>query len=154
MVLDALQVLHSYGIFHMALKPENVLIDLGVDGRQPIKILLSDYGMYVENSGKVLVEVSDYLAPEINGRYSDTELHAVTLAAESWAFGVLFFFMLNNSLPFSRNLDVDLLCDVENSKLKRLTDPFLYESVATVAQDSNVLKHLTLFFKKIFVCDY
>uniref|UniRef100_T1IJ09 Protein kinase domain-containing protein n=1 Tax=Strigamia maritima TaxID=126957 RepID=T1IJ09_STRMM len=96
MVLDGIQYLHSLGITHRDLKPDNLLYQRpGNDS----KILITDFGLAsTRKSGDTFMSTAcgtpEYIAPEIILRKPYTNL------VDMWAIGVIAFIMLSGKFPF------------------------------------------------------
>jgi len=89
-VLLPLEYLHSLGIVHRDLKLENILV--AQDGA----LKLTDFGFakYIKYRSWTLCGTPEYLAPELILEKGHGK------AVDYWAFGVLFFEMLNGHSPF------------------------------------------------------
>jgi serine/threonine protein kinase len=89
-VLLPLEYLHSLGIVHRDLKLENVLV--AQDGA----LKLTDFGFakYIKYRSWTLCGTPEYLAPELILEKGHGK------AVDYWAFGVIFFEMLNGHSPF------------------------------------------------------
>jgi len=89
-VLLPLEYLHSLGIVHRDLKLENVLV--AQDGA----LKLTDFGFakYIKYRSWTLCGTPEYLAPELILEKGHGK------AVDYWAFGVIFFEMLNGNSPF------------------------------------------------------
>ena len=89
-VLLPLEYLHGLGIVHRDLKLENILV--AQDGA----LKLTDFGFakYIKYRSWTLCGTPEYLAPEIILEKGHGK------AVDYWAFGVLFYEMLNGHSPF------------------------------------------------------
>lgn len=89
-VVLPLEYLHSLGIVHRDLKLENILV--AQDGA----LKLTDFGFakYIKYRSWTLCGTPEYLAPELILEKGHGK------AVDYWAFGVLFFEMLNGHSPF------------------------------------------------------
>jgi len=89
-VLLPIEYLHNQGIVHRDLKLENILV--AQDGA----LKLTDFGFakYIKYRSWTLCGTPEYLAPEIILEKGHGK------AVDYWAFGVLFFEMLNGHSPF------------------------------------------------------
>ncbi|KAA6360719.1 MAG: putative NEK protein kinase, partial [Streblomastix strix] len=108
-IASSLFQLHSNGILHADLKPENVLL---IEG---FKVKLADFGLarqlqigrdYTTNHGGTFL----FKAPEILSQKTISEVSREKLiqssAADIWAFGVMIFELLAQRHPFFDNNEV------------------------------------------------
>jgi 5'-AMP-activated protein kinase catalytic alpha subunit len=107
-LLRAVQFLHSRGIAHLDLKPENVLMfDDGVK--------LADFGCCESVVGRPSFDHSGsahYSAPELFGsRGSDNR------PADVWSLGVILFTLETGLLPFTETSDAGLVDQIRNGDL-------------------------------------
>ncbi len=106
---EALVAVHSAGIIHRSVKPENALISLREDGE---RIKLTDFGLStfdLEHECDVITRVGAtigtpaYMAPEqVLGQWLDHR-------ADLYSLGVVLFEMLTGRLPFESESAVRLL---------------------------------------------
>ena len=107
MILDGLRYLHSKGITHRDLKPQNILYyHPGTDS----KIIITDFGLSAMHSPELHSAASylmktdcgtiEYMAPEviIRAHYSNS--------VDMWSMGVIAYIVLSGRLPFPLNGNV------------------------------------------------
>ena len=107
-IIYGMEYLHSLGICHRDMKPENILLD----SKQNIKI--ADFG-FARFSKQNVAETScgspHYVAPEVigGGLYDGR-------AADVWSCGVILYAMLTGTLPFDDNSIRNLLLKVRKAQ--------------------------------------
>ena len=94
-VASGLAHLHSLGLYHSDLKPENIIIDRL--GQIPLRAVVADLGGVVEVSlGNITLRQARttiwYRAPELLGR-QHTALGSIWLKADVWALGIVLCFL-------------------------------------------------------------
>ncbi|KAG0714231.1 Death-associated protein kinase 2 [Chionoecetes opilio] len=93
-MLQGLSHMHSKGIAHLDLKPENVL--LLSKNRQHIKLI--DFGLSREITAahevRDLMGTAEFVAPEI------VNYEPLSLATDMWAIGVITYILLSGASPF------------------------------------------------------
>ena len=107
MILDGLRYLHSKGITHRDMKPQNILYyHPGTDS----KIIITDFGLSAMHSPELHSPASylmktdcgtiEYMAPEVitRARYSNS--------VDMWSMGVIAYIVLSGRLPFPLNGNV------------------------------------------------
>ncbi|XP_071518371.1 death-associated protein kinase 1-like [Panulirus ornatus] len=96
-ILQGVRHMHSIGIAHLDLKPENVL--LLSKNRQHIKLI--DFGLsrVISQQEEVrdLMGTAEFVAPEI------VNYEPLSLATDMWAIGVITYILLSGSSPFLGN---------------------------------------------------
>ena len=114
-LLDALDAVHARGYVHRDIKPENIFLE-GLSGG-PVGVKLLDFGIakplmpttlqpWITENG-VLLGTPQFMAPEqITGELP------VTPAADVWAAGAVFFYMLAGRAPFEEPLLSRLLTKI------------------------------------------
>lgn len=101
-VIIGLQTLHKEGYLHRDIKSQNVLIK-NENGKQIYK--LADFGFAkkkTDTSGTIL-GTEQFMSPEI---FQENEDSSYGFQVDMWAFGVLFYFMLNLEFPFSTSCSI------------------------------------------------
>ncbi|KAF8973309.1 kinase-like domain-containing protein [Flammula alnicola] len=103
-ICDALAYIHSKGITHRDMKPENVLLTLD----NPPLIKVADFGLakVVDSLTmlKTMCGTPSYLAPEVIREPPDGYDNLV----DSWSVGVIVFSMLTNQGPFIEDENSDV----------------------------------------------
>lgn len=108
-ILETLQYIHSRGVAHRDMKPENLLLsDTG-------HVKLSDFGLskYVGSSGLCDTPCGSpcYASPEC---LSGETYNAMT--SDVWSTGVILFAMLTGQLPWTRRNQVQLFQQIRAGK--------------------------------------
>lgn len=103
-VLEAVSYIHSRGISHRDLKPDNILIEQD----DPVLVKITDFGLAkVQGNGtlmKTFCGTLAYVAPEvIGGKNNGTqeEKNEYSSLVDMWSMGCLVYVILTGHLPFS-----------------------------------------------------
>lgn len=103
-VLEAIAYIHSRGISHRDLKPDNILIEQD----DPVLVKLTDFGLAkVQGNGtfmKTFCGTLAYVAPEVIGGKNDNteeEKNEYSSLVDMWSMGCLVYVILTGHLPFS-----------------------------------------------------
>jgi serine/threonine protein kinase len=134
-VLEGLAYLHSQGIAHMDIKPENVFILLDNEGNI-IGVRLIDLGlsMKVDEKTKCFRGTSTYMAPEFFHFCWSTGF-----PADIWSLGITAFAMLMASLPISsRKKDPQCAQSEIYSKIEYLLSMDSFNPFSRMSEDSNI----------------
>ncbi|XP_059474229.1 death-associated protein kinase 1-like isoform X2 [Neocloeon triangulifer] len=105
-VLNGLHYMHSQGIAHLDLKPENVMVS-GQD--PPWLVKLIDFGLSREVSGgteRALQGTPEFLAPEA------VNFEPLSLATDIWAVGVITYLLLTGFSPFLGEDKQSTFCNI------------------------------------------
>ena len=98
-LISGLKYLHSQGVFHRNIKPENLLLD------EKINLKISDFSFATkEAEDRETVGSNGYMPPEKIMKPVDLSSNA---KQDIFSAGVILFVMLNKSFPFSSALPDD-----------------------------------------------
>ena len=127
-IFSALGHIHTLGILHRDMKPENLLIDNATDAMVPSRIVLTDFGIacHVAEHEKMSVPCGSpgCVAPEvmINGRFQSTQ-------SDIFGGAVALYFGLGGIMPF-RGPDVRETLR-QNMKANVTFDADSFEGIST-----------------------
>jgi serine/threonine protein kinase len=117
-LLSALEYLHNLHIAHLAIKPENVMVEKPAGELPVVKLLHFSRAQEVGPVGGASTVIEPHLdhmefeAPEL------LRGEPVTTATDMWSLGVLLYIFLGGTSPFlvdSRDLTKDNICSVRYS---------------------------------------
>lgn len=144
----ALSHLHSRGIAHRNVKPENIFLDVSDDVRWCETAKVSDFGLACflddPDSARQVVGTPEYLAPEasIMTRTPDGEREVVFgTEVDMWAAGVTLYNMLSLELPFEGEYPPDVFKKARVGKVqfsKRGFDTVSTEAISLIKSLLNV----------------
>ncbi|CAB4252717.1 serine/threonine/tyrosine protein kinase RAD53 [Maudiozyma barnettii] len=112
-ILEAIEYIHSMGISHRDLKPDNILIEQD----DPVLIKITDFGLAkvqaTESGLKTFCGTLAYVAPEVlnnrSGTSNNDEQHnEYSNMVDMWSLGCLVYVILTSHLPFSGSTEPDL----------------------------------------------
>ncbi|RPA89895.1 kinase-like protein [Choiromyces venosus 120613-1] len=113
-VLRGIEYVHSMGISHRDLKPDNILLAC----EDPIQVKISDFGLakMVQNEDtflKTFCGTMLFLAPEVFPGYANgrgvKQRRRYNQAVDMWSFGCVIFMLLTGSAPFQGKNQDDML---------------------------------------------
>jgi serine/threonine protein kinase/tetratricopeptide (TPR) repeat protein len=94
-ILRALNYLHTRGVYHFDIKPQNILV--GLVNEQPTSAKIIDFGLSSYTPLKQKAGTATYMAPEIiSGNHMDGR-------ADLYSFGVMVYRLLTDVSPFHGN---------------------------------------------------
>ncbi|OHT02572.1 CAMK family protein kinase [Tritrichomonas foetus] len=109
-ILLGIEYIHAKGFCHFDLKPENIFID------KMNRIKIGDFGCCIEASKfdfKNVAGTLSYLAPELlENEYTGFDPRK----CDMWSIGVVFYAIINKTLPFSADNDDELIEQIVKGK--------------------------------------
>lgn len=105
-ILEAVKYIHSMGISHRDLKPDNILIEQD----DPVLVKITDFGLAkVQGNGtfmKTFCGTLAYVAPEVIenrdvDEFEDPNKNEYSSLVDMWSMGCLVYVILTGHLPFS-----------------------------------------------------
>lgn len=116
-LLEGFHFLHTNGILHRDVKPDNILMIME-DESYELKII--DFDFMSNSTNQKLVTTPEFLAPEVNS-YSD-----YNVKAEIWSIGMVLYLIFGGRMPFRTrkdNLSIEevktevINCNIDFSKI-------------------------------------
>lgn len=109
-ILEAVKYIHSMGISHRDLKPDNILIEQD----DPVLVKITDFGLAkIQGNGtfmKTFCGTLAYVAPEVIGGKASEEKEGNKYSSlvDMWSIGCLVYVILTGHLPFSGSTQDEL----------------------------------------------
>lgn len=117
-VLEGVKYIHSQGISHRDLKPDNILIEQD----DPVLVKITDFGLAkVQGNGtfmKTFCGTLAYVAPEVIAGKANAEenekRNEYSSLVDMWSMGCLVYVILTGHLPFSGSTQEQLYKQIKN----------------------------------------
>lgn len=117
-VLEGVKYIHSKGISHRDLKPDNILIEQD----DPVLVKITDFGLAkVQGNGtfmKTFCGTLAYVAPEViagkSGAEENEKRNEYSSLVDMWSMGCLVYVILTGHLPFSGSAQEQLYKQIKN----------------------------------------
>ncbi|KAA6365772.1 MAG: putative CBL-interacting serine/threonine-protein kinase 9 [Streblomastix strix] len=112
-ILVGINVLHSQGIVHRDLRPENILIDKNGNFK------IGDFGLAKK------MESKSYIQSAGTKNYQPPEAHTqnrMMLESDVWSIGVIIVEIITGSHPFEGRNQAETIQNIKNGKYKPLPD--------------------------------
>ena len=119
-LIENFQSIHEQKIIHRDIKPENILVDVN---KGPCRLYIIDFGFATRHNDKNKERKTNNIIGTINyASKSAHHRHWVSYKDDLESLGYMYFYLLNNALPWPSNIDE---CDVLNLKTNfGWTEPF------------------------------
>ncbi|XP_074662623.1 protein Obscurin-like [Tubulanus polymorphus] len=127
-VLEALQHLHSKGVVHLDVKPENLRLSTpGADDN--IKLIDFGFSRRIYKNKETFVDLGtpEFVSPEI------LRQEPVTHVADTWSVGVLTYILLSGISPFLASSDRETLLRIKDGQWS--FDETAFENITDEAKD-------------------
>lgn len=131
----ALRHIHSRGIVHRNVKPDNILLDNTEDAKWPETAKLADLSLACRlddaEASVGVVGTPDFLAPEATCMVTTPNGHRQVLfgtEVDMWAAGVTLYNILSGELPFDADSPSDVLRKVRNASFDFSPPAFAHTS--------------------------
>jgi serine/threonine protein kinase len=136
---DALEHAHSRGVIHRDIKPSNILVSQ--DGNSVLTTKLTDFGLakilqekQVHSTSFAAAGTLAYTSPERLARNSTG-----SASCDIYSLGVILFRLLSGRLPFSAEIELDLLNQIVEEQA-----PEIHNLVGSVPTDLSAIVSMCL----------
>jgi len=137
-IFSAVFYLHSKGIVHMDLKPENMILD--AQNRKDLTIKLIDFGIanfYTKTKLTSKIGSSYFTAPEvINSNYDEK--------CDLWSCGVIMYILLSGNYPFEGKDEKEVVTSILRGKFS-----FSNSEWKGISEEAKDLIRLLLKYKSV-----
>ena len=134
-LLSAISYLHSEGIIHGDINPENILLE---DKNEYLNVKLADFGSSIIKSeiciGRVNISKPYYAAPETYEGINNEE-------SDLWSCGVILYILLCGHPPFDGENDEQIIALAKRARVKM--DGIIWNKISPEVKD--LINHLLCF---------